>query len=283
MDYCSAFLNDNEAVIKKDTHCSEILFIINKIFSRCHEMITQQIKEYVQSEAKNRTITDIRAGLSYSCVELDGKDLGTPKDQTTRMCCAGRSQGLFIGETADKLIDHLGDTKDLLTSCLGFACVNAMVNNNQNDFDEGDILNELNLKPDDITGMIGSFAPLIKPIKQSTKKLLIFERKPSDVFLSEEEIAEKLPLCQVAIITATTLIDNKLDKILMYFKNCREVILLGPTLPLLKDLYKPYGVTLISGIQVMNREKLKQIISHGFGMGHFKETVRKINFRLRSN
>lgn len=244
-------------------------------------MIYEKIKEHIQAESKNRTITDVRIGLSYCCIELDHKDIGvchTFKDSTT--CCAGRSSGILIDKTADKVIDDLGNTNDLIASSIAIATINAIVNNKQTNLDEGDIIKQINIKQSDTIGMVGCFAPLIQPLKKEARDLLIFERKESKIYFSENQIPKLLPQCQIAIITATALIDNKLEELLNYATNCREIVILGPTLPLLKDVYKPLGVTLISGIQVVNNEKIKQLISHGFGMGHFKETIKKVNIRL---
>ncbi|MGD9581344.1 MAG: DUF364 domain-containing protein, partial [Vampirovibrionia bacterium] len=165
-------------------------------------------------------------------------------------------------------------------SSLALACVNAMVNNTACGLDTGDITTCININADDTVGMVGWFAPLIMPVKNKAQKLLICERKESQEFLSESQIPEILPNCNIAIITATSLIDDKLDSLLEHTKNCREIIILGPSLPLIKDIFKPLNVSVLSGIQVVNNEKIKQLISHGYGMSHFKETVRKVNLKL---
>ena len=78
--------------------------------------------------------------------------------------------------------------------------------------------------------MVGFFGPLVEPLKKRCKALHIFERMPDhgQGVLPEEAQAEVLPRCQIAIVTATSVLNRILDNLLGYCRNAREVMLLGP-------------------------------------------------------
>ena len=108
----------------------------------------------------------------------------------------------------------------------------------------------------DTVGMIGFFGPLVEPLKASVKKLYIFEEKSipdcPDVYPAEKT-PEILPLCNVVILSATTIINKTIDRLLSQAKDARDIIIVGASTPLLPPMFSKRGVTLLSGIQVVDR------------------------------
>jgi hypothetical protein len=144
---------------------------------------------------------------------------------------------------------------------------------------EGDILAVLDCRQDDRVGMVGYFPPLMPVLKQTVKEVLVFEKilEHQPGVYQEDKAPELLPSCSVAIITATALINTTLQLLLEACGNCREIAIVGATTPLAPDIFKPLGVTLLSGILVTDPRGILRQVSEGGGMGSFKGFIRKVN------
>jgi uncharacterized protein (DUF4213/DUF364 family) len=151
---------------------------------------------------------------------------------------------------------------------------------------EGDLLDVLELRSEDDVGMVGCFSPLVEPIRRRVRRLFIFERGPrlSPGPLPEGRAAELLPRCSVALITATTLINGTIDALLSAAAGCREVVLLGPSTPLVPEVFAESGrrVTLLAGVVVTNAEELLCTVAADGGTRDFKASVAKVNVRVNT-
>jgi uncharacterized protein (DUF4213/DUF364 family) len=148
----------------------------------------------------------------------------------------------------------------------------------------GDLLDVLELRPDDHVGMVGCFVPLVEPIRQRVRRLSIFERaqRLTPDLLPENQAAELLPQCSVALITATTLTNGTIDALLVAAADCREVVLLGPSTPLLPEVFasSPRRASLLAGVLVADSEELLRTVAQGGGTRDFMTSVAKVNVRV---
>lgn len=219
--------------------------------------------------AGDQTVTDLRVGLGYTAAEVSNKDVGlayTFRNDISRTCTAVRQAGGITGRTAKELIEWMR-TDDLLSSSIGLATLNALL---QPYFPESlgsDFLPLLELGPDDRVGMVGFFAPLIQSIRRRCGELLIFERQTNKAkgLVGPEEIRFRIPDCTVVILSATTLINKTFDEIVKYVGRAREVVLLGPSAPLLPDAFEKTPVTYLGGVRMIDREQSLKIVSEGGG------------------
>ncbi len=145
-------------------------------------MMNSTIKNLVEKGtdlAGDQTVTDLRVGLGYTAAEVSNKNVGlayTFRNDISRTCTAVKQAGGITGRTAKELIEWMR-TDDLLSSSIGLATLNALL---QPYFPESlgsDFLPLLELGPDDRVGMVGFFAPLIQSIRRRCGELLIFERE----------------------------------------------------------------------------------------------------------
>jgi uncharacterized protein len=107
------------------------------------------------------------------------------------------------------------------------------------------------------------------------------KRKPDPEYgiLPEAATQDLLPQCQVAIISATTLLNHTIDRLLDLAKNSREIAILGPSTPFLPEIFSRHGVTMLSGLQVADPAQVLQIVSEGGGTRQFLRAVRKLSLR----
>ena len=119
-------------------------------------------------------------------------------------------------------------------------------------------------------------------LKKRVAEVMVFE-KVSNVgggFYPAEDAQKLLPGCQVALLTATALINRTIDGLLSLVGNCREVVILGSSTPLMAKAFAGTPVTQLSGIIVTDPDGIQQVVSEGGGTQMFKGLVKKVNCRL---
>jgi uncharacterized protein (DUF4213/DUF364 family) len=83
------------------------------------------------------------------------------------------------------------------------------------------------------------------------------------------------------VLSATTLLNHTIDGLLDLCRSAREIALLGPSTPFLPEVFTRHGVTMLSGLQVVDAPHVLRIVSEGGGTRQFGRTVRKLNLRTR--
>lgn len=246
------------------------------------------IKEAIQRMAfplaRGVRVSDVRIGLGYTAVLLDGGHAGvayTFRENTTGGCSVYRNIRPLAGRPAADLL-ALFDVGGGMETTLALATANALFNRPDESHHPGDILAHLHIQPEDRVGMVGNFAPLIPAIRQQARELHVFERidQPQGHLLPTAMADQLLPQCQVALLTATAIINQTAEHLLALAAACREVVVLGASTPLCPDVFQSTGVTLLSGIVVKKPATLLQIVSEGGGMQFFKSAIAKVNHQI---
>ncbi len=242
--------------------------------------------------ARKRTLRQAVAGARFCAVVLD--DGGTGVANISPVGCGkpGPEALKRLPEPGTPAGDVLAALGDPGMSAAGLATANALANRSCRDdgpWDEarigGDLLDVLDLRPEDHVGMVGHFCPLEAPIRRRVKRLSIFERGPrlTPGLLPEDRAPEVLPDCSVAVITATTLINGTCDALLEAAASCRETVLLGPSTPLVPDVFQSAAgrVTLLAGMVVTDSGALLPVVAGGGGTRDFRGCTAKVNVRVR--
>lgn len=245
-------------------------------------MLKNKIINLLEKSSKDKIISDIRIGLKYTCVEIDDLDIGlSPTPCKTRLKASSCFDDLYIlsGKPATEALKHLNSTNILLSS-IGLATANALINNYKEECITGDLLKFLELKPDDTVAIIGCINHITNRIKESTKKVHYFSNNIEEGSLPLTTINKKASECQVALIAAELILEDNFEDYILELNHCRELVIVGPSLPLIPEIFNHLNITLLSGMQVVNNKKIKTIISQGLGITHFKESVRKVNIGM---
>ena len=246
--------------------------------------IKLKIVEALSNSAKDFTVERICIGLTYTAIQLSNGNTGvayTFLENLPRgnLCLPG--DAFLTGKRADELLKMLTSPVQL-ERALGLATANALAGKFAADFTGGDSRSNIDLRKSDTVGMIGHFAPLIDDIRSMIGELLIFEveDKLTEGFLPAEEAHVRLPECQIAIITATSIVNDTLDDLLSSCENCREVVLLGPSTPMIREAFIDTPITKLSGVIVQDSELIFRVVGEGGGMRKFKKGVKKVNIDL---
>lgn len=242
-----------------------------------------RIGSCLAGRARDARVADVRVGLGYTAVMLADGQVGvafTFRDQARGGCTVFEGLRPLAGRPAAELLALLGST-DAIEAGVGLACANALANREGPRYLEGDTLDHLDVRPDDDVGMVGHFGPLVRPIERRARSLTVFERidHPSGTLRPREEAAERLPGCQVALLTATAIINHTMDGLLQAAAGCREVAVLGASTPLMPEVFAGTNVTLLSGVVVSDPGAVLRVVSEGGGMRLFGPHIRKVSLR----
>ncbi len=246
--------------------------------------IHHKIQEQLMPRAKGIVVRDVRIGLGYTAVLLENGRAGvalTFHERLTKGCTVFKGLHPLAGRQACDLLSLL-DSKDLIEMAVALATANALANTIRDDLLEGDILEYVQIGPQDKVGMVGYFAPVVPRLKEKTSSIMIFEKikKKKGDLLPEKDAYQLLPQCQVALITSTTILNRTIDNLLGAARSCREVVLLGASTPLVPEVFAGTPVKFLSGVVVTGPEEILRIVSEGGGMRLFRENVKKVNLSL---
>jgi uncharacterized protein len=243
-------------------------------------MLADEIVNKGLEQAQQHTAADIRIGLGYTAVYLDNGRCGlafTLHEQEYESCCVVSDAGKLAGRKASELIPWM-NSSDVTACAVGLATLNAVIALPATAV-ESDVLELLSVNPDDTVGMIGYFGPLVEPVKKKALALHVFERRPDPDYeiLPESAANDLLPKCQVVIMSATTLLNHTIDRLLDLSGGARQIAILGPSTPFMPEIFRSHGVTLLSGLQVVAPKQVLQIVSEGGGTRQFGRAARKLS------
>ncbi len=268
-----------------------------------------RLYELLRDDAKTRTITDVRLGRAYIAVRLDdgrlglsgfpthGAGLPAPPSLPHDDGCPGLSDvpaaepsgegAIFplsttlIGASTAASLEWLTEKCAPLKKALALATANALIRQDHCDM-TGDPFDLFHLAPEDKVAMVGRFTPLVGRVEDKGASLTVLEKDGAKgLVLSKRERLTILRRCTVAIITATALLYEDLEDILNDLGAPRHVALLGPSTPMLPDLFADTPVTHLGGVRITDAAQILPIVAAGGGTRAMRPYLEMTNLFLR--
>ncbi|MDO9515076.1 MAG: DUF364 domain-containing protein, partial [Syntrophales bacterium] len=199
-------------------------------------------------------------------------------------CSTIGKAGTLAGSGASELLDLLVMGKNPLEKSLGLATANALLCPDDGEREQ-DSIALMGLSSGDQVAMVGYFGPLVERIKKTGATLQIIERDPHrmDQTPNRKDGDRILQECSVAIITATSILNDTIEEILNGLGAPRHVTILGPSTPLCEEAFYQTPVTHLGGSAIQDPRKVMQIISEGGGTPHMRPHLRFIDRTIRRN
>jgi uncharacterized protein len=242
--------------------------------------IAQRLHTYLSEQMTGMKVREVRIGVGYAVVELDRKCMGLAavlRQEMESHCSVVAKAGKLSGMQASEILMYLLTGRNAVEKALGLATANAVLSAEVPQ-EESDALSLMNLSSKDHVTMVGLFRPLVLRIEQSGAKLTILEQnKALPNVLSFKTRGDILKTCTVAIITATSILNNTLETILNDLVNPRWVSIIGPSTPICRDIFAGTPVTHLGGSVVLDRPKVLQIVSEGGGTPALRPYLRFVN------
>lgn len=246
--------------------------------------ILKRLYERLEPAAKNRRIADLRVGLSYVGVKLDDGAAGIAAllpDRILPNCTVLKEAETYAGSNAEDLLTYLVEGKNALHRAIGLALANALIMPPEDKTEDREATTYFNLKPDEKVTMVGLFAPLVARIRATGATLTIIEKNPDRLeILSPDDKRRALKECDVAIVTATTLLNNTFEETVDMLGSPRLVALMGPSTPLVPGVFQNTPVTHLGGAVVADSRRALQIISEGGGTPALRPFLRFVNILI---
>ena len=248
--------------------------------------IIDVLVEHGLSLAGEERIADVRVGLGYTAVRLESGKAGVAATLRYLVDGGGCSllpyAGTLAGKEAAEIVPMLG-SKNIVEASIGLATINAL---SQWEGDAGssndDLVQLLRIGPSDRVGMIGDITPVFERIRRHAKECVVFdEGKPRESGITETTLEEDLlPKCDVVILSATSLLNKTFDRMIALSSGAREICVMGPSTPMLPDVFRPRGVTLLSGRRFTDPDRLMRVVSEAGGTRSFGPISLKVNIPL---
>ena len=246
--------------------------------------ILNRLYEKLETAAKDRRIADLRVGLSYVGVGLENGAAGIAallRDRSPQSCTVLKEAGTYAGAHAAGMLRYLVDGQNSLHRAMGLATANALMEAPGDQAEDREATTYFNLQPGEKVAMVGLFAPLVKRIEATGAVLTVIEKNPQRRdLISEDEKQQALRDCHVAIVTATTLLNQTFEETIGLLGRPRVVALMGPSTPMAPDIFRDTPVTHLGGAFVTDAARVLQIISEGGGTPALRPCLRFVNIIL---
>ncbi len=231
--------------------------------------LRKRLHDQVMNEAGNVQIQEVRIGIGYIGVRVWDDRLGLaalPLRELSPHCSRFADAGKLVNAPASDLTRFLAEGTTPLEKALGLAAANAILRPDITEKKEEDAIALMNLTPSDRVAMVGLFPPLVRKIGATGATLSIIERNPARMaVVDEKERREILASCTVAVITATSLINDTLEETLEALGDPRHTVILGPSTPLCLEIFEGTAVRHLGGAVAPYTRRVLQIISEGGG------------------
>jgi uncharacterized protein (DUF4213/DUF364 family) len=246
--------------------------------------IARRLFDSVFHRGENAVIEEVRIGLGYVGVRLDDQRMGLAAlllHELPAGCSVFPDAGRLAGSRARSLLRNLIEGQNQLTKALGLAAANAVLHAASGE-DEKDSLSIMKLVSEDHVAMVGLFTPMVPKIEATGAKLTVIERNPARLAVLDKKESDRiLKECTVAIVTATTLLNDTLEEVLNGLGNPRHVAILGPSTPLCPEIFHDTPVNHLGGAAVRDTKKVMQIISECGGTPAMRPYLRFVNLLVK--
>jgi uncharacterized protein (DUF4213/DUF364 family) len=171
-----------------------------------------------------------------------------------------RGVGDLRGKSASELAEY-AQSDNLLEASIGMATINSLIDIDETKCDAENALDVLIEKGEGKhVAVVGHF-PWIPKLRKVAGELWVLEQRPQAGDLPAEAAEDIIPKADVVAITGTSLINHTAEKLLDLARGS-FVVMVGPTSPLSLVLFD-WGVDVVSGVKVVEPEKVLRSISEG--------------------
>jgi len=243
--------------------------------------IAERLLSYLNPRLRGHAVVDLRVGLLYVAVRLSNSATGVAHLVAQRggPCRPLPGAGGLAGTPAQEIAQWVS-SPDSSEASVGLAVLNAAAAEAAQTCNGADIRDFVSIRSQDRVAMVGYFAPLLPWLRDTGAQLDILELKSIPGTRSAAEAVAVLPHCDVALITATALANHTLESLLELTGSAREVVLLGPSTPMVPEVFVGTPVTLLAGIEVLDGSAMLNIVSEGGSTRQFGVAVRKVCARV---
>ncbi|MGI6225854.1 MAG: Rossmann-like domain-containing protein [Peptococcales bacterium] len=233
----------------------------------------------------SKTVSDLVIGISLIACQLDNGDIGVSyvlREELPRGCSNFPFAQHVIGKPASVIATWAISGENALQKAVGTAVLNA-ASSEQNLPDDtlADRPFGVELRPTDTVGMVGFIGPVVRQISGSVKQIIAFDKgmslEESELLYPMAKQPELLATCDIVIISGTTTINGTIDGLLKMCSQAREIIMVGPSTPMIIQGWKHTPITRLAGSfwDKNHKDEIFKVISLGGGISTISKYMLK--------
>ena len=236
--------------------------------------IAGRLHRHLVEQSRRFAVEDVRIGAKLRGRRPDGRPDGCRAPE--RVCRhAERNSQLraICGKQAETLLARLVYGTGAMERALGLATANALIHPPA---PERKRTRSPHGSPPRRAGRHGGAFPTHRAEDRGDGwRLSVIERETP-----AQERRQALGACDVAIVTATTLLNGTLEGVLSELGRPRHVALIGPSTPLCEEIFRGTPVTHLGGSAIVDGAAVLQVISRGGGTPDMRPCLRFVNIRV---
>ena len=244
--------------------------------------VKKRIVECLRDKGGRVHVVEIVTGRSYVAVRLREGGIGLAAILPGVGSGNKNADKLrdFQGRKASEVLDCIISGASLTERALGLAAANAIVRLGVPKIEQ-DTIDLMGLVPGDRVAMVGLFPPLLDRVRRTGAQLAVIERDENKPGISDPgEIRRVLKGCSVAIITATTLLNDTIEDVVNALGQPRHVALLGPSTPACVEAFQDCGIHHLGGASVVNEREVLRVVAEGGGTPAMRPHLRFWNILI---
>ncbi|MGI6655376.1 MAG: Rossmann-like domain-containing protein [Desulfobulbus sp.] len=240
---------------------------------------------FCEQAARVRT-TSITIGLRYTAVTTDDGGIGIAFTDVARghHCCGtGKGYRDLEGEPALELLEYIKDDEPLRRS-MALALVNALNYGNSRDLPEdsedGIWMDTLGVQSGTRVAMVGLFRPLMHKFHERGAQVEVLDAGQG--IGNRDDFYKKLgDWAEVLILSGTSIINNTTEEVLSRISDTTRTVLLGPSTPLVPQVFTHPSMYLLAGTVPVDSEKVLKAVRHGQGTPVLHRYSRKVSIVMK--
>jgi uncharacterized protein (DUF4213/DUF364 family) len=245
------------------------------------ETLVARLHAALKQTAEQTAVRQLVLGLGYTAVLLEDGGAGlayTWTDHSTS-CCHLHGWGDAEGGPASALLDLLLADGGLQRT-VGLAAANALnhaaaIRLPEDHGPAGSLIRQLGITRGTRVAMVGFFPPVAKVLREVGAELDVVDegKGMGDQGAFRERLGE---WAEVLIMTSTALLGGTADALLAAAGPTTRAALLGPSTPLVAEVFEGTRVELLGGMVPRDVDDVLRTVRHGGGTRKFSRYCRKV-------
>jgi uncharacterized protein (DUF4213/DUF364 family) len=244
--------------------------------------IYRKMQQLFGDAAAQQSIRHLDLGLGYTAVVLSDGRAGiaytyiTGKDS----CSLFQDRRDFEGAPASQLMELLG-SDNLVERSAAVAAVNALNSGRADDFpaDEDSLVDDFGVEEGDVVAMAGYFGPVVAKIE--AVGATVHAHDMGKGIGAQEELYGLISSGEAKglVFTSTSVINGTTEEVLSHLHKDTPCALLGPTTPMIPEVFDHLPIDFLGGIAPANTEGILKAVRNGRGTRDILKAAKKVYFR----
>jgi uncharacterized protein len=241
--------------------------------------LNQTLYDLFVNAAERISVEILSLGLGYTAVTTSDGGIGLSYTYyTNKTACMVLNKPIdYEGRPAAELLAQIKSDNPLERS-MALATINALNHGYAltlpEDQDNRIMFDKFDIGAGTKVAMVGFFGPLINIFNQKQAVLEIFDS--SRGLGQKEDFYQKLGnWAEVLFLTSTSILNNTAEEILGRVGNDVKTVLLGPSTPMVAEVFAHLPVHMLAGTVPIDKAKILKAIRHGMGTPVLQKFSRK--------